>query len=339
MDARKASRIRLRRRIVRTACSALDALGYDEVETPLLVRAPGQEPAVEAFATRFVPEMGAPAPRPLWLHTSPEYAMKRLLADGWRRVYQVCKVFRNGEVSATHNPEFAMLELYRTPGGYREIMDDLEHVCLACARAAGHLESIQYRGRTIDLSEPFERLTVRDAMLRHAGLDVAALADAGALRAAARSARFHVPDEPASWEDVFFSVFLSAVEPRLGMERPTFLVDWPARMASLARLRADDPSVAERFELYAGGLELANGFTELDDAGEQRARFLAEQEERRRAGREVYPLDERFLEAVGRLPPSGGVALGLDRLTMLLTGAETIAEVLLFPAVEEWAER
>ena len=174
-----------------------------------------------------------------------------------------------------------------------------------------------------------------DAFRRHAGVDLAACGnDAARLAEAARRAG-HDPGRPGEpFEDVFFRVMLAAVEPRLGAERPCYLVDWPAHLAALARLRAEDPRVAERFELYAGGLELANGFSELADAGEQRRRLVAEREERRRLGRADLPLDERFLEAVGRMPPAGGVAVGLDRLLMLLVGAETISEVLLFPAHE-----
>ncbi len=314
----------------------LGALGYEEVETPVLVRAPGMEPPIQAFRTDFVPELGGVAARPLWLHTSPEFAMKRLVADGWERPFQLAKVFRNGEVSPTHNPEFTLLELYRAHADYHALMDDLELVFREVARALGHAGALAWGGQAMDLAAPFERVTVREAVLRETGLDVRALAGVDELRRAAKAAGFHVPDPPASWDDVFFCVFLSAVEPKLGMERPTFLVEYPARLASLARLKPDDSTVAERFELYAAGLELANGFSELTDPAEQRRRFQLEQAERRATGREVYPLDEPFLEALGRMPPAAGVAVGFDRLAMLLTGARSIDEVLLFPANEEW---
>lgn len=315
---------------------ALEGRDYEEVETPLLVRAPGMEPAIQAFETRFVPELGDAIERPLWLHTSPEYAMKRLVADGWPRTYQLCKVFRNGEVTETHNPEFTMLEFYRADADYSDVMDDLEAVIREGARALD-APRITWDGYEVDFELPFERVTVRDAMLRETGLDIRALADPEDFRSAARREHFHVPTE-GSWDDVFFSVFLSAVEPKLGRGRATYLVDYPVSMASLSRVKDADPTVAERFELYAAGLELANGFSELTDAGEQRARLVAEQEERRRAGHRVYPLDEKFLEAVGRLPRCSGVALGFDRLAMLLTGARTIDEVLLFPAHQDWVD-
>jgi lysyl-tRNA synthetase class 2 len=312
----------------------LGGLGYEEVETPCLVPAPGMEPHLDFFETAFRPGGGG-APRPLWLHTSPEYAMKRLLAGGMGRIFQIARVFRNGEISATHNPEFTLLELYRAGTDHRGIMEDLERMVEACARALSPdgAPRAGRGGRTVDLSAPFERLTVEGAFRRHAGIDLGACSgDAARLRAAARVAGHAVGSEGEPFDDVFFRVMLSAVEPRLGVDRPTYLVDWPAPMAALARLRPDDPRWAERFELYAGGLELANGFAELTDEAEQRRRLLEEAGLRRRLGRPVPPIDEPFLAAVGRMPEAGGVALGLDRLLMLLLGAEEIAEVLLFPA-------
>jgi lysyl-tRNA synthetase class 2 len=254
--------------------------------------------------------------------------MKRLLAAGMPRIFQLARVFRNGEVSRTHNPEFTMLELYRAGTDYAGVMADLERLVEACARALspdGRPRAAR-GGRELDLAAPFERLTVEEAFRRHAGIDLRACGGD-----AARLAEAGPPGE--AFDDVFFRVMLDAVEPRIGLDRPTYLVDWPASMAALSRVKRDDPAVAERFELYAGGLELANGFTELTDAAEQRRRFVDEQEQRRRLGHRVYPLDEPFLEALGRMPDAGGVAVGFDRLLMLLTGAEAIEEVLLFPAV------
>jgi lysyl-tRNA synthetase class 2 len=325
---------RVRARLSASLRASLGAMGYEEVETPVLVPAPGMEPHIDAFSAPFRPEGGG-RERALWLQNSPEYAMKRLLADGLERIFQLARVFRNGELSRTHNPEFTMLELYRAGADYRGIMADTERALEAAARALspdGEARAAR-GGRTVDLSAPFETLTVAEAFGRHAGLDLAACDGDGQRLAAAARAAGHDPGPAGeSYDDVFFRVMLDAVEPRLGRERPTWLVDWPARMAALARVKADDPRWAERFELYAGGLELANGFSELTDAAEQRARLVEEQALRARLGRPVYPLDERFLEAVGRMPPSGGVAVGFDRLLMLLTGAESIEEVLLFPA-------
>jgi lysyl-tRNA synthetase class 2 len=303
--------------------ASLGRLGYLEVETPCLVPAPGMEVHITAFEARFRPETDVGQERTLYLHTSPEYAMKRLLAEGLGPVFQLCKVFRNGEVSRTHNPEFTMLEFYRPHSDMAGVMADLETALAAADRA---LEANGFFSQT-----PYERLTVREAVRRTTDIDLALHHDAHTLRAAVRGAGVEA-GENDSFEDAFFRLFLERVEPGLGRERPTYLTEYPAAMASLARLKESDPSVAERFELYAHGLELANGFSELTDAVEQRRRLLQEQGQRRAAGRSVYPLDEAFLDAVGRLPPSGGVAVGLDRLLMLLTGADSISEVLLFPA-------
>jgi len=334
MDPRKAANARARTRLQATIRGVLGAAGYEEVETPCLVPAPGMEPHIRAFEAEFAPETGG-APRTLYLHSSPEYAMKRLLADGWSRIFQIARVFRNGEVSATHNPEFTMLELYRAGTDYRGVMEDLEQVVAACARTfhpRGEAR-LERAGAAVELEPPFERLAVADAFSARAGIDLAACnGDAVRLQGAARARGYGAGPEGEGFDDAFFRVFLAAIEPTLGWPRPTYLVDWPASMAALARLKPGDPRWAERFELYVAGMELANGFSELNDAGEQRRRLVEEQALRRRLGRPVHPLDERFLESVGRMPDAGGVALGIDRLLMLLAGAARIEEVLLFPA-------
>jgi lysyl-tRNA synthetase class 2 len=289
----------------------LGARGYLEVETPLMVTAPGMEPQIAAFETDFVPEMEGTKARRLYLHTSPEYAMKRLIAEGFGHVFQLCKVFRNGEVASTHNPEFTMLEFYRSPGTVEGLLSDLEDLVRALARQPWVAPQAQL------LDQPFRRLTVNEAFRRHA-------------------AQGMPPSDAPDFEEQFFRRFLEEVEPALALGPPVFLTEYPASMAALARLNPENPQVSERFELYAGGFELANGFGELNDSPEQRRRLLAEQALRRSRGRPVYPLDERFLEAVGRMPPSAGVALGMDRLLMLLLGKRRIDEVLLFPAASEW---
>jgi elongation factor P--(R)-beta-lysine ligase len=303
--------------------SSLARLGYLEVETPCLVPAPGMELHINAFEVPFVPETDVGRPRTLYLHTSPEYAMKRLLADASGPIFQICKVFRNGEVSPTHNPEFSLLELYRPEADMHAVMADVETALASADTALG--------GSGFFAKTPYQRLTVREAVRRAVDIDLSLCPDAKSLRAAARHVGVEAKEED-SFEDVFFRLFLSRVEADLGQKRPTYLTEYPAPMASLARLKPTDASVAERFELYAHGLELANGFSELTDAVEQRRRLLEEQGQRKVSGRPVYPLDEAFLDAVGRMPPSGGVAVGLDRLLMLYTGAEAIEDVLLFPA-------
>jgi lysyl-tRNA synthetase class 2 len=225
-----------------------------------------------------------------------------------------------------------MLELYRAGTDYQGIMQDLEGAIDACARALCGGTRVRAGGRDLDLAAPFERLAVGDAFAR-IGVDLAACdGDAAALRRrlAARGLDAGAPGD--TYDDLFFRTFLAQVEPALPAGRPVYVVDWPAPMAALARLKPADPRWAERFELYAGGLELANGFSELTDAAEQRRRLEAEKALRERLGRPSYPIDERFLAALPRMPASGGVALGLDRLLMLLTGAAALDDVLLFPA-------
>jgi elongation factor P--(R)-beta-lysine ligase len=314
---------RAREKLYGSLRATLGAAGYLEVETPCLVPAPGMEPHITAFEVGFLPETEVGRARILYLHTSPEYAMKRLLADGSGPVFQICKVFRNGEVSRTHNPEFSMLELYRPEADQDAVMGDLEASLSAADQA---LDGGGFFTRT-----PYQRLPVREALVAGAAVDLDQCPDVATLRAAARRVGVEAR-ETDSYDDVFFRLFLERVEPGLGRDRPTYLTEYPASMAALARLRPQNPRLAERFELYAQGLELANGSSELTDAIEQRRRLLAEQDQRRAAGRPVYPLDEAFLEAVGRMPPSGGVAVGLDRLLMLLTRMERIEDVLLFPA-------
>lgn len=298
--------------------------GYLEVETPCLVPAPGLEPHIDPFEVTFVPQTDVGARSSLYLHTSPEYAMKRLLAQGHGPLFQICKTFRNGEISASHNPEFTMLEFYRPHADYHLLMRDVEAL-LASAEAQ------VAPGRGIFSSLPFERLSVREAVLRHTQIDLMDHFEGTRLRQAAQALGVHV-GEASTFDDVFFHLFLERVEPHLGAQRPTFLTEYPASMASLSRLKPDDPRVAERVELYVRGVELANGFSELTDASEQRRRLLLEQEQRRAAGRPVFQLDEAFLEAVGQLPPCAGIAIGLDRVLMLLLGCAEISDVLLFPA-------
>ncbi|MFO0600811.1 MAG: EF-P lysine aminoacylase EpmA [Myxococcaceae bacterium] len=304
------------------------AAGYLEVETPTLVPTPGLEPHIDPFETTYVPQTGVGTKRPLWLHTSPEYAMKRLLADpGCPPLFQICKTYRNGEISGTHNPEFTMLEFYRPNADYSAIMSDLEQALAAVEQAVA-----PKRGLFSQL--PFERLTVADAVKRHTGVELYAHPDAAAFRRAVEATGVVVSPGSTSFDDVFFHLFLERVERQLGKGRPTFLCEYPASMAALSKVKASDPRVAERVELYADGVELANGFTELTDADEQRRRLVEEQELRRSLGRPVFPLDEKFLAALPKLPPSGGIAVGLDRVLMLLLGAGSIEEVVLFPARE-----
>ncbi len=298
--------------------------GYFEVETPYAVAAPGEEVHLRAFATsRSFPDGTW---EDLWLHTSPEFAMKRLLVGGAGRIFQFARVWRNGEGSALHAPEFTMLEWYHPGAGMdtliAETMDLMRSVLPPVVRC---------RGVTTDLSR-FERLTVADAFARHVGVDLLAIGeDADALAAAAGATR----RDGESWEDLFFRLLLERIEPHLGRQRPTFLTHWPAAQAALARRDPVDPRVAERFEVYVCGIELANAFVELTDPVEQRVRFVADRERRHAMFGADWPLDEDFLAALTHgLPPTAGIALGFDRMAMIAAGADRIGQVLWLPPVD-----
>lgn len=301
--------------------------GFIEVETPFLVPSPGMEPHLTALEVFCTTPQGERVRR--YLHTSPEYAMKKLLGQGWEKIFQICRVFRDGEMSRTHRIEFTMLEWYRAGADYRKIMEDCEALLDFLAREVLGSAKWSYQGREVAFSPPFERLSVEQAMSRYGGVDIVRHPDGPALLAEARSRGFHFPaGEAYSFEDVFFKVFLEAVEPRLGSPRPTLLYDYPAGMAALARLKPEDPRWAERFELYIAGLELANAFSELNDPAEQKRRFEEEQRMRAALGRPVYPIDEELLLGLARMPPAAGIALGIDRLAMILCQALSIEEVL-----------
>ena len=319
------------------------AEGFAEVETPALQVSPGMEVHLRAFATRLDEPFGQGA-RALYLHTSPEFAMKKLLAAGEPRIFQFARTYRNGERSATHHPEFTMLEWYRANAGWRETVEDCRRF-VAAAFAAVPPEvrpegGARWHDRACDVAAPWEYLSVADAFARHAGIDLArCLApdpmnpDPALLRKAASDAGHALPHS-GEWDDLFFHIFLARIEPRLGTSVPTVLHDWPAAMAALARISPDDARFAERFEIYVAGVELANGFTELTDTDEQRTRFEADQARKERLYGERFPIDEDFLAALAQMPPSAGVALGFDRLVMLATGADRIEDVLWAPVAE-----
>ena len=296
--------------------------GFVEVETPALQVSAGMEVHVETFAAELREPGGRS--RALRLHTSPEIAMKKLLTAGEPRLFQFARVFRNGERSATHHPEFTLLEWYRAGAGWRDLIPD----CEALLALAG--PELLWNGRRVPTAAPFERLSVAAAFRDRFGLDVLE-ADRARLAAACRAEGLE-PGGGDSWEDLFFRLFLNRIEPHLGLARPTVLHGWPARMAALARIDPSDPRVAERFEIYVGGLELANAFGELTDAAEQRRRFEAAARERRALHGDDLPIDEDFLSALEHgMPASAGIALGFDRLAMLATGADRIEDVLWAP--------
>ena len=308
---------------------------FIEIDTPALQVSPGLEPHLQAFASELHDRQeGRSTTR--YLHTSPEFAMKKLLVAGLPRIWQLSHVFRNGERSATHHPEFSMLEWYRTNASYWDLMDECAALVRTCQDATG-VPMLTWRGRTADASDDWPRITVAAAFDRYCGLDLLATApdplhpNIDLLAAAARNIGV-APHPGDDWEALFFRIFLDRIEPRLGLGAPTILYDYPISMGALARGRSEDPRLAERFEVYVCGLELANAFGELTDPVEQRARFLADQARKRQLYGETYPIDEDFLAALEHgLPACAGIALGFDRLVMLATGADDIEEVLWAP--------
>ncbi|MBK8840349.1 MAG: EF-P lysine aminoacylase GenX [Hyphomonadaceae bacterium] len=306
------------------------AHGFTEVECGALQASPGNEAHLHGFRTDWVGENGDR--RPLYLHTSPEFASKKLLAAGETKIFDYARVYRNGEAGPLHSSEFTMLEWYRAGEGYGVVMADCVELC-RLALKEGRREVFEWRGLTCDPNPEPERLTVSEAFTRHAEIDLEpTLGDARALARAAQSIGVRTVAED-SWSDIFSRVLVERVEPRLGQGWLTLLCEYPADEAALARPLTRDPRYAERFELYACGVELANGFGELTDPVEQRRRFEAEMDVKQAAYGERYPLDEEFLAALEHMPPASGVALGFDRLVMLATGARRIADVLWTPPV------
>jgi lysyl-tRNA synthetase class 2 len=308
---------------------------FAEIETPCLQVSPGLEPHLKAFATSLDDPWGGPAAT-LYLHTSPEFTMKKLLVAGMERIFQMARVFRNGERSGTHSPEFTMLEWYRAGGSIAAMMDDTEALVRACAAAAGATAMV-HDGHVCDPFQPWRRLSVAEAFFEYCGMDVLATAPdpwapdtALIAREAGRiGISVSVTDR---WDDIFFKIVLDRIEPHLGMGVPTILHSYPVAMAALARPSPADPRVAERFEAYGCGIELCNAFGELTDAAEQRRRFTADMDLKQAIYGERYPVDEDFLTALAAgMPDAAGNALGFDRLVMLLTGADSIDEVLWAP--------
>ncbi|WIJ27048.1 EF-P lysine aminoacylase EpmA [Devosia sp. RR2S18] len=306
------------------------------VDPPGLQRSPGNETHLHAFGTTMIGNDGEG--KAMYLHTSPEFTMKKLLAAGERRIASFQHVWRNRERSALHHPEFTMLEWYRAGEDYGVIIED----CLAMLRLAAETtgaKKLQFRGREADPLAEAERISVVEAFARYAGIDLLAtidadgIADGDAFAEQMTERGLSVPED-RSWSYLFSRVLVEKVEPNLGLGRITVLDRYPACEAALARRAADDRRVSERFELYACGVELANGFGELTDPEEQRRRFAAEMNEKHRLYGEQYPIDEEFLAALAIMPEASGVAMGFDRLVMLATAAPRIEMVLWAPVAE-----
>jgi elongation factor P--(R)-beta-lysine ligase len=321
-----------RGRILAALRSFFVARDFVEVETATLHVSPGNEAHLHAFATELIAPDGSRAPR--YLRTSPEFACKKLLAAGEPRIFELARAFRNRERGALHHPEFTLLEWYRAGEDYTALMADCAALLGAAAEASG-TKRLVFRDRiATPFAEP-ERMTVAQAFERFAKIDILATvsardSDRDGLAVAARKAQVRVADDD-TWADIFSRVLVERIEPHLGIGRPTILYEYPLPQAAWARRGAGDPRVAERFELYACGVELANGFGELTDPEEQRRRFAAEMALKARLHGEHYPIDEDFLAALEHMPQACGIALGFDRLVMLLTGAAHIDEVLWTP--------
>nr|WP_249128753.1 EF-P lysine aminoacylase EpmA [Bradyrhizobium lablabi] len=324
-----------RREIARAVRAWFDEQGFVEVETAILQISPGNETHLHAPRTELVRADGSRAAR--YLRTSPEFACKKLLAAGEQKIFEFARVFRDRERGDLHLPEFTMLEWYRANAAYDAIMADTIVVIAHAAQATG-IGTFSFRGRSADPFVEPELLTVAAAFERFAGIDLLATIAGGegdrAALAAAASGKVRVADDD-TWSDIFSKVLVEHVEPNLGQGRLTVLFEYPAPEAALARVKPDDPRVAERFEVYACGVELANGFGELTDAAEQRHRFTEAMNEKQRRYGERYPLDEEFLAAVARMPQASGVALGFDRLVMLASGAIRIDQVVWTPPAGE----
>jgi lysyl-tRNA synthetase class 2 len=321
--------------VTRALRAWFDEQGFVEVETGVLQVSPGNETYLHAPRTSLTTPAGERATR--YLRTSPEFACKKLLAAGEPKVVEFARVFRDREWGDLHLPEFTMLEWYRAGAAYDAIMADCVVVIAHAAQATG-IGSFSFRGRHADpFAEP-ELLTVAAAFDRHAGIDLLGTIVDGegnrAALAAAAHGRVRITDDD-TWSDIFSKVLVEHVEPHLGEGRLTVLFEYPAPEAALARLNPADNRVAERFEVYACGVELANGFGELTDAAEQRIRFVRAMDDKESRYGERYPLDEDFLAAVGAMPDASGVALGFDRLVMLASGASRIDQVVWTPPAED----
>jgi len=321
--------------IMRAVRAWFDGQGFSEVETGILQVSPGNETHLHAPRTELFAADGSRAVR--YLRTSPEFACKKLLAAGVAKIFEFAKVFRDRERGDLHLPEFTMLEWYRAGATYEAIMADTVVVIAHAAQATG-IRQFSFRGKVCDpFAEP-ELITVAAAFERFAGIDLLATVRGGvgdhAALASAAGGKVRISEDD-TWSDIFSKVLVEHIEPHLGLGRLTVLFEYPVPEAALARVKASDPRVAERFEAYACGVELANGFGELTDAAEQRRRFQLAMEQKARRYGERYPLDEEFLAAVASMPEASGVALGFDRLVMLASGALRIDQVVWTPPAGE----
>lgn len=307
--------------------------GFLEADTPSLVAVPGAEPYLSPLETVVTTADGGSAPG--FLVTSPEYSLKKLLVAGFEKIFEFSRSFRNQEnLGGMHNHEFLMLEWYRAYASYLDIMDDCEALVRTLAKELCGTHTLRVRGTTVHVDQSWERISVVEAFQKYAAVDLEQNLDVESLRRTVR-AKGYRPTDTEAYDDLFFRIFLNEVEPCLGRKVPTILYDYPMQMGALAKRSERDPRFAERFELYIAGVELANAYTELNDAAEQEERLRADIRLRKKMGKTAVGPDEDFLHALRiGMPPAGGIALGVDRLLMLLLGKERIEDVRLFPASE-----
>lgn len=321
--------VQLRAVVFKAIRAFFDEQGFAEVDTPLMVASPDTEPTIEPFQTSWK-ELGQD--HTAYLTPSPEFLIKRLLSENVGNVYQMSHVFRNFEPSqGKHNPEFMMLEWYRSNAHYEDIMDDTRALIIAVFSACGKSLTLDYQGSEVSLDGDWEKLSVSEAFEKYANLSQDTLLNESALIAEAIKRGYQ--SEDTGYDDAFYQIFLNEVESKLGFGKPTFLYDYPASQAALARKKESDPRLAERFELYIAGIELANAFSELTNWQEQEARLQQQVETRKKNKQPHWEHDQDFIEALkSGLPVTGGIALGVDRLIMLLADAPDVLSVLPFPA-------
>lgn len=306
--------------------------GFHEVEVPLLLPTPSTEPNLEVFKTELSDDQGNRSEA--FLPSSPEFALKKLLAAGSGSIFTITKSFRNGEgKSRRHNPEFTILEWYRTPGDYLDIARDFEGLMADLLRTVLKRSSLKYQGKIYDLGAPWEKISVAEAFQKYSGIDTETMLDDRKLKEVGKNKGYQVGDE-TTWEEIWNQIMANEIEPKLGIHGPTILYDYPIAQAALAK-RARDARFAERFEVFMGGMELGNCFSELTDWKEQEARCKADLTERKKTGKTAYPMDTDFIEALKMgMPETGGIAVGVDRLVALCADTPDIAQTLFFPTGE-----
>jgi len=328
---KKQDNLVLRMKLIQAVRAYFDQRGFMEVETPILQVSPVMDTHIHAIKAD-VRGLDLKVEREMYLHTSPEFAMKKLLVAGLKDIYQICHVFRDAEGSKRHSPEFTMIEWYSVNKDYTHLMQDCIDMVRFCAERLD-VDKLRFEGHVCDPFVEWQKISVAEAFKDYADLDLNLYLDNKGLFAEAvkEKLRLHVADDD-NWDDIFFRVMAEKIEPHLGMGEPAFLYDYPASMACLSRKKPDDDRYAERFELYMCGVEMCNAFSELTDAAEQRKRFAEEMERKQRLYGETYPIDEDFLDALEYgYPESAGNALGIDRLAMLFAGADDIQDVLWAP--------